>query len=213
MLHYRVVTDDRRLTTQGLQRKEQLLGQAAELFAERGYSETRVADIVAAAGVAKGLFYWYFANKEELFFELVEHHRLTLRKAQAEAMDPNAEPLVKIHQGAEASVRHMALNARFFALLELENSDVAFAEEKRRGTDIHSADVAAILEEGIADGTIRDEPPMLMSYGVVGAVGYFCHFHRTGRIDLSVDELAAFVGRHVVCALASDEKVALRVLS
>jgi AcrR family transcriptional regulator len=53
---------DRRLTAQGIERKQQLLDRAAELFAERGYAETRVIDIVRAAGVAKGLFYWYFEN-------------------------------------------------------------------------------------------------------------------------------------------------------
>ena len=37
---------DRRLTAQGLERKQQLLDCAAELFAERGYAETRVIDIV-----------------------------------------------------------------------------------------------------------------------------------------------------------------------
>ena len=65
---------DRRLTAQGLERKQQLLDRAAELFAERGYAETRVIDIVRAAGVAKGLFYWYFENKEALFKELAEQH-------------------------------------------------------------------------------------------------------------------------------------------
>ncbi|MCB0958296.1 MAG: TetR family transcriptional regulator, partial [Acidimicrobiales bacterium] len=39
--------------------KQQLLDHAAALFAERGFAETRVLDIVGAAGVAKGLFYWY----------------------------------------------------------------------------------------------------------------------------------------------------------
>ena len=39
------------------------------------------------------------------------------------------------------------------------------------------------------------------------------HFHRTGRLPLPVDELAAFVGRFVVCSLASDEEIARRVLA
>jgi AcrR family transcriptional regulator len=65
------VTDQRQLTAQGQERKQQLLDHAAELFAERGFADTRVADIVRSAGVAKGLFYWYFENKEALFRELV----------------------------------------------------------------------------------------------------------------------------------------------
>jgi AcrR family transcriptional regulator len=207
------MTDDRRLTAQGQERKEQLLDHAAQLFAERGYSETRVADIVQAAGVAKGLFYWYFENKEALFRELVEQNRLNLRRAQAAAIDPDAEPLLQIRQGAEASVRYMARFAHFFSLLEVENLDKQFADELRKGTEIHTADVAAVIRRGVADGSIRDEDPAVAAYGVVGTVGYYGHFHRTGRVTLEVDDLAAFVGRFVVCALASDESIARRVLA
>lgn len=207
------MTEDRRLTTQGQERKDQLLVCAAELFAERGYAETRVLDIVRAAGVAKGLFYWYFENKEALFRELVETNRLRLRKAQADAIDPDADPLQQIRQGAEASVRFMASYAQFFALLEVENLEKQFADELRTGTEVHASDVAAIVRRGIADGSIRDENPELLAFGVVGTVGYYGHFHRTGRLPLSVDELAAFVGRFVVCSLASDEEIARRVLA
>jgi AcrR family transcriptional regulator len=204
---------DRQLTTQGQERKLQLLDHAATLFAERGYADTRVLDIVQAAGVAKGLFYWYFENKEALFRELVEQNRLRLRRAQAAAISPDAEPLLRIRQGAEASVRYMARYAHFFALLEVENLEEQFADELRRGTDVHTADVAAIIREGVADGSIRDEDPEVAAYGVVGAVGYYGHFHRTGRLGIDADELAAVVGRFVVCALAADEAIARRVLT
>ncbi|MCU1499585.1 MAG: TetR/AcrR family transcriptional regulator [Acidimicrobiales bacterium] len=207
------MSDDRRLTAQGQERKDQLLEHAAELFAQRGYAETRILDIVKAAGVAKGLFYWYFENKEALFRELVERNRLRLRRAQAAAIDPAVEPLLQIRQGAEASVRYMARYANFFALLEVENMAKAFADERTRGTEVHRADVAALIAAGIADGTIRDEPADLLAFGVVGTVGYYGHFHRTGRMPLPVDELAAFVGRFVVCSLASDGEIARRVLA
>ena len=100
--------DERRLTAQGLERKQQLLDCAARLFAERGYADTRVIDIVRAAGVAKGLFYWYFENKEQLFRELAEEIRLRLRRSQGEAINLDADALTRIREGAEASVRFMA---------------------------------------------------------------------------------------------------------
>ncbi|MBX3312916.1 MAG: TetR/AcrR family transcriptional regulator [Actinobacteria bacterium] len=207
------MTDDRRLTVQGQERKEQLLDCAAVLFAERGYAETRVLDIVRAAGVAKGLFYWYFENKEALFRELVEQNRHRLRKAQADAIDPDAEALLQIRQGADASLRFMSRYAHFFALLEVENADRTFTEERRKGTELHTRDVARLIRAGIADGTVRDEDPELLAHSVVGTVGYYGHLHRTGRVDLPDDELAGFVGRLVVCSLASHEDIARRVLA
>jgi hypothetical protein len=107
----------------------------------------------------------------------------------------------------------MAQYSQFFALLEVENLDKQFADELRKGTEVHTHDVAAIIRRGIAEGTVRDEDPEVAAHGVVGTVGYYGHFHRTGRVALGVDDLAAFVGRFVVCALASDEAIARRVLA
>jgi hypothetical protein len=36
-------------------------------------------------------------------------------------------------------------------------------------------------------------------------VGHYSHFHRTGRINVPLPELATFVARYVVHSLASDE--------
>ena len=207
------MTSDRRFTPQGLERKQQLLDRAAVLFAERGYAETRVIDIVHAAGVAKGLFYWYFDNKETLFRELVVSNREGLRRAQAVAIDESGSALQVIRQGTEASLVYMAERAPFFALLEVENLDRHFADVLRVGTDIHLRDTGHVIARGIADGTIRNEDPELLALGVVGAVGYYGHFHRSGRVTGTVTELARFVGRQVVCSLAANERIVRQVLA
>jgi AcrR family transcriptional regulator len=89
------VTDggQRTHTEQGLERKHQLLEAAARLFSTKGYSSTRIADICAEAGVAKGLMYWYFPTKQSLFAELVRTMRQQLRRTQAAAMDPTADAI------------------------------------------------------------------------------------------------------------------------
>jgi AcrR family transcriptional regulator len=202
------MAEERQLTRQGQERKRQLLDCAARLFAERGYDETRVIDIVREAGVAKGLFYWYFDNKEQLFAELADEIRLRLRRSQGEALDPNADPLTRLRQGAEASVRFMAINAPFFALLEVESVDRQFVDVLRKGTEVHVDDVAVLIREGIDAGLIRDEDPVLLARGVVGVVGMYSHFHRTGRTDLPIGELASFVGRFVVRTVAADDEIA-----
>ena len=206
------MTEPRHLTAQGEKRKDQLLACAADLFAERGYAETRVVDIVEGAGVAKGLFYWYFENKAALFTELVVANRESLRRAQVAAIDPNATPLQQIRQGTEASLWFMAERAPFFALLELENVNRDFADILRVGTDIHTADTRRLIERGISLGAIRPDDPELLALGVIGAVGYHSHFHRSGRTTTPIAELAAFVGRFVVCSLAADESIARQVL-
>src|SRR5262249_3000229 len=117
--------NDRQLTSQGAERKQQLLDAAARLFAEQGYAATRVVDIVEAAGVARGLSYWYFETKEALCRGLAPGTRPRLRRQQAAAIIDDAPALVRILQGTVASVRFMAENAPFFSLLEVEGRNVS----------------------------------------------------------------------------------------
>src|SRR5262245_6268262 len=80
---------------------EAALKQAArELFATRGFSNTKIVDITAAAGRSTGVFYDHFTSKEELLAALLadmhdaghdhfgmseeQHHDLTTRVALRE---------------------------------------------------------------------------------------------------------------------------------
>lgn len=200
----------RRLTDQGKERKAQLLDAASTLFASRGYSATRIADICEAAGVAKGLFYWYFETKESLFAELVRTMWTQLRRAQSAAMDPEADAVTRIRQGAEASVRFMAEHMAFFALLEMERHDEAILPVLREGSEVYITDTTRLVREAQETGLIADDhDARLLAIGVHGAVSHFSHFHRSGRVDLDVDELAAFAGEWVVRALTAEVPAAL----
>jgi AcrR family transcriptional regulator len=206
------LTTPRKLTSQGEERKQQLVERAAELFAARGYADTRVIDICRAAGAAKGLFYWYFPNKEALFRELAESMRAQLRRHQAQAMDTAADPLVQLGQGTVASVRFMAEHAPFFALLEAEQATEHLAGVLREGTEVHVRDVARLVREGQAAGLVRDDDPDLLARATVGLVAVFGHFHRSGRPTGPLDDLARFAGRHVVHSLAADAVAARRAV-
>jgi AcrR family transcriptional regulator len=54
--------------------RARLLRAAADVFAERGYDGTRVADIAAAAGVSNGALYSHFASKAELLAGALRAH-------------------------------------------------------------------------------------------------------------------------------------------
>ena len=195
---------DRRLTAQGMERKQQLLDRAAELFAERGYAETRVIDIVRAAGVAKGLFYWYFENKEALFAELVRAMRADLQRERAAAIDPAADPLTRLRQAVESSVRFIVLHTEFFTVLRMERREPTVSALLREASDADIAGVAHLVADCQQAGLIPStDSPAFLAQGVVGAVFTFCHAHRTGRLGMDVDEVACAAGRWVVRALGS----------
>jgi AcrR family transcriptional regulator len=53
-------------------RRAQLLSASRQVFAERGYHRASIADIIAAAGVARGTFYNYFESKRAVFRAVLE---------------------------------------------------------------------------------------------------------------------------------------------
>ncbi len=55
------------------EQKERILEAAKAIFAHKGFSETKMSDIAAAAKVSYGLAYHYFANKEAIFTTLLQH--------------------------------------------------------------------------------------------------------------------------------------------
>ena len=54
--------------------RDRLLRAAADVFAERGYDGTRVADIAAAAGVSNGALYAHFGSKADLLVAALRTH-------------------------------------------------------------------------------------------------------------------------------------------
>jgi AcrR family transcriptional regulator len=64
-----------------------LLTAAEELFGERSYHRTTIADICARAGMATGSFYSYFGSKAEIFAAVVRAINTDLRRSMREALD------------------------------------------------------------------------------------------------------------------------------
>ena len=54
------------------EQRERILEAAQKIFARKGFTDTKMTDIAAAAKISYGLAYHYFANKEEIFTRLVE---------------------------------------------------------------------------------------------------------------------------------------------
>lgn len=195
----------RRHTSQGEERKQQLVDAAVALFAERGYPATRIADICERAGVAKGLFYWYFPTKHDLFEELVRTMRRRLRRAQAAAMDPEADPITRLRQGTEASVRFIAEHSSYFSFVDVERTGADLAPVLREGSAVYGRDVRALVVEAIDAGQVPDHDPTLVAIGVMGAVSSFTNAWRNGLLDLDADALARFVGQWTVAAVCADD--------
>lgn len=65
---------------------------AARLFAEQGYAETTVDQIVAAARVSKPALYRHFASKRDLHLALLHRHQSALAASALAELGPSRSP-------------------------------------------------------------------------------------------------------------------------
>ena len=101
----------------GHARKAELLAAARLVFERRGFLDTRVADIVAAANVAQGSFYTYFDSKDTIFRAVAQgviDTMLTALHTNARAEDP----FVRVRDAMQRFVDAYRPNARIIALIE-----------------------------------------------------------------------------------------------
>jgi len=70
---------------------ERLLVAAEQLFGERSYHRTSVAEICARAGLATGSFYAHFGSKADLFAAVIHRINADLRAAMAAALKSAAD--------------------------------------------------------------------------------------------------------------------------
>jgi TetR/AcrR family fatty acid metabolism transcriptional regulator len=83
-------------------RKATILRAAIEVFSKKGYHGCRIADVAKEAGVAYGLVYHYYKNKEELLQSVFESgwsslvSRLTERSLQGTTVEEKVRNIVTV---------------------------------------------------------------------------------------------------------------------
>lgn len=138
-------------------RRKTILRAAVEVFARKGYHGCRIADVAREAGVAYGLVYHYFRNKEELLqlvFETGWGGFISRIRDAAEASAPLEQKIGRIAQVAFEAYR---IDPRGVRVLVLEFARSPSAGEANRRTAF--AEVLGIItrmfERARARGELR----------------------------------------------------------
>lgn len=146
----------------------QLIAYATRRFAEDGFHPTSVAEIVDGVGVGKGVFYWYFDSKEELFVEILRSALKDLRRTQIDAIGDIDDPVQRIEEGIRAGALWMAGNPDLRRLFEFARTDETFAKLMRRGQRQLVAEAVGHLRAAIQCGAIPDRDPEALAHGILG---------------------------------------------
>jgi AcrR family transcriptional regulator len=165
---------------------------AAARFAANGYHPTSVAEIVQGLGVGKGVFYWYFSSKEELFLEILKDAQHDLRRRQQHAIGDEPNPVRRIELGIRASLAWFSEHRDLVNLFQFAATEEAFAPQLRRGQDVAVADAVRHVKEGIVEGTIRDGDPTVLAHAVLGVTSHLARtfIHEKAGGDVAGDEVA-----------------------
>jgi AcrR family transcriptional regulator len=90
--------------TKGQRTREAIMSAAVELFRERGFRETSLSDIGAAAGVSGPAIYRYFDSKGELLSALIEEAAVLWRGTVDAVLAENTPPMVTLERLIDAAI-------------------------------------------------------------------------------------------------------------
>jgi len=156
-----------------LDRRKTILRAAVEVFAKKGYHGCRIADVAREAGVAYGLVYHYFRNKEELLqlvFETGWGGFVARIREAAEGQTPLDAKVRRIFQVAFDGYR---VDPRGVRVLVLEFArGPGTGEANRRGAFAEIMDITrGMFERAKGRGELRDDlDPSLCAAMLFGAV-------------------------------------------
>ncbi|MDR7855070.1 TetR/AcrR family transcriptional regulator [Tissierella sp.] len=143
-------------------KKEIIIQHAFDLFAEKGYSDTSIDDIVKASRISKGGIYYYFHSKEEIFLEIARERlrqRNSLTKESNNTMS-NREKIINYINWTltgffEEKIQKMSrFTFEFWSVLARNPSMSDKAKERYK---LFYDDLAEILQQGVESGEFKED--------------------------------------------------------
>ena len=111
-----------RVRMRGTERREQLIGVARRLFAEKGFEGTSVEEIAAKAGVSKPVVYEHFGGKEGLYAVVVDREVGYLLAAIEGALADAVRSRELVEQAALALLDYVETHTDGFRILVRDSS-------------------------------------------------------------------------------------------
>jgi len=182
--------------------RTKILEAAVQVFAQKGYHETRMDDIVSASNTSKGSIYFYFPGKQEIFFGLIETFTGLLESRLKEAIKAEAHGINQVDAALTASLRLFSQYRTLakIVLVQAVGLGAAFEERRRVINDRFTAIIQTRIEKGIQDGSLPIQNAELAARAWVGALNEIViHWIYTGTPDLeiAIPEIKAILLRSI----------------
>lgn len=188
------------------QRRRQIVSVAKQVFAELGYHDASINEIITRANIARGTFYLYFSSKQAVFDSILGEALSELRSriTQIQVGNPDAEPpQVQLRQNLIRVFQYVLSDQPLTQLL-LHHDQPPQSEVAER-VELFFAHVAGLIESslqhGITMGLVRPCNTALVAAALLGAARGLIEFclraDSPPMIEKVVDELLVFALRGV----------------
>ncbi|MBM0125871.1 TetR/AcrR family transcriptional regulator [Pimelobacter simplex] len=169
--------------------RRRLLSATAICMAERGYTDTSVADIIERAGVSRKTFYELFADKADAFSAAYETGVAGLMHDVGEAIGPDGTWHERVVRGLTALAESVARSPAFATLCIMEVWAAGDAARRRHFEVV--AGFRTFLDE------LSDEVSEQLFSGIVGALSTMLYHEidegRVEQLTEIVPDMVAFV--------------------
>ena len=167
------------------QKLELLLKTAASCFNQKGYSGTSLRGVAARLNITDAALYYYVKSKEELVFLCYQRALDLGEQAMRRAAAEGATGLEKLQLYIRYQMEAMCGSSGPVAILsEIPSLKLAHRTHILERTRHDTKTVAAFIQSGIHDGSIRPCNPQLTCAAIFGALNWVPKWYRTdGRYD------------------------------
>jgi len=144
-------------STNGGDKRGQILAAAVRVFATRGYHTSRVGDIAEEAGIAHGLLYHYFSSKEEVLHTVFRDSWGELLEAFARIEGSDEPPLQQLSAIAKTLLRAWRDRPDLVRVLVREVARSPHLQEQVDEIRAGFLVIQRVIERGQADGSFRPD--------------------------------------------------------
>lgn len=157
-----------------MDKKQQIIEAAIELFSQKGFEGTSIRDLAAKADVNVAMVNYYFGSKEKLFEALVEVKAASARGTLEELLnDKNLTSIEKIDRIVDSYVERLFSHRMFHRLIHQElimNQREALQDSITTLLLPNSLYIKSIINEGIENGQFKQVDVMLTMVSLMGTI-------------------------------------------
>lgn len=156
------------------ERRAQVQQVARGLFAERGYHETSIQDILDGAEIARGTFYQYFDSKRAIFAELVDEFLQGIQGVVTRVdLSPGADPPLRQIEQNVSRVMDILQKSRDLTRIMLRLAAGVDPETDAKMSDFYGRLLSLLqhaIENGQRMGLVRPCDPLVVSHAALGSL-------------------------------------------